>query len=102
MHQELKQRRRELRENNQNIQRSESQSSQSGQRSLSQSEQNIEVEEPSSATQHGEPESKESDQQIIDIIQVRKKEKRDFGYKDQAFYFTNLMYLATPRNGGAA
>ncbi|XP_053506270.1 differentially expressed in FDCP 6 homolog isoform X2 [Ictalurus furcatus] len=69
LHQELKLRRRELREYSQ---RNESQSSQSGQRSNSQSNQgehSAEVEEPSSVTQHGEPESKEPDLEIIDIIQ---------------------------------
>ncbi|KAF4079710.1 hypothetical protein AMELA_G00181350 [Ameiurus melas] len=69
VHQVLKLRRRELRENSQ---RNESQNNQSGQRSLSQSSQgesSAEVEEPSSVTQHGEPESKEPDLEIIDIIQ---------------------------------
>ncbi|KAB5542284.1 hypothetical protein PHYPO_G00089870 [Pangasianodon hypophthalmus] len=72
MHQELKLRRRELRENSQNSQRSENQSSQSGQRSLSQSSQSehsAEVEEPQPVTQQGEPESKEPNLEIIDIIQ---------------------------------
>lgn len=85
MHQELKLRRREQRENSQNsqrsesqsVQRSESQSSQSGQRSESQSSQdehNAEVEEPSSVTEHVELERKEPDMEIIDIIQVRERE----------------------------
>ncbi|MCI4389112.1 hypothetical protein PGIGA_G00094000 [Pangasianodon gigas] len=72
MHQELKLRRRELRENSQNSQRSENQSSQSGQRSLSQSSQSehsAEVEEPQPVIQQGEPESKEPNLEIIDIIQ---------------------------------
>lgn len=74
LHQELKLRRRELRENGQNNQRSESQNSQRGQRSLSQSEQNAKVEEASSVTQHREPENKEPDLEIINILQVREKE----------------------------
>lgn len=74
LHQELKLRRRELRENSQSCHRSESQINQSGQRSLSQCEQSAEVEEPSSVTQRGESESNEAEQEIIDIIQVRERE----------------------------